>query len=78
MSPLPVDLGEGALLRRLRIEDLEVIWATVDAARERLDPWMPWISGTRTIDDQRGWLESVVEVLVPADLDAADLRLDHV
>lgn len=61
MSPLPVDLGDEASIRRLRIEDLEDIWATVDAARERLDPWMPWIDGTRTIDDQRRWLESVVD-----------------
>jgi ribosomal-protein-serine acetyltransferase len=61
VSPLPVDLGDGALLRRLRMEDLKDIWATVDAARERLDPWMPWIAGTRTIDDQRRWLESVVD-----------------
>ena len=60
MSPLPVDLGEGALLRKLRIEDLDEIWALVDAERGRLGPWMPWIESTRTIDDQRAWLESVV------------------
>jgi ribosomal-protein-serine acetyltransferase len=56
-----VDLGDGALLRRLRIEDLDEIWALVDAERERLGPWMPWIEGTTTIDDQRRWLESVVD-----------------
>jgi ribosomal-protein-serine acetyltransferase len=61
VSPLPADLGDGALVRRLRIEDLEDVWATVSASRERLDPWMPWIDGTRTIDDQRRWLESVVD-----------------
>jgi ribosomal-protein-serine acetyltransferase len=53
VSPLPVavDLGDGALLRKLRIEDLEEIWSLVDAERERLRPWMPWIEGTKTIDD---------------------------
>lgn len=60
MSPLPADLGEGAVVRRLTMDDLGEVWAAVDAARKRLEPWMPWIDGTRTIDDQRRWLESVV------------------
>lgn len=62
MSPLPVavDLGDGVLLRRLRIEDLQEIWALVDAERDRIGPWMPWVEGTTTIDDQRRWLEGVI------------------
>ena len=60
MSPLPVDIGEGAIVRRLTMDDLPQVWATVDASRERLEPWMPWIDGTRTIDDQRRWFESIV------------------
>lgn len=60
MSPLPVDLGEGAILRRLRMDDLEPLWEAVEAERERLDPWMAWIAETRTIDDEREWLEGVV------------------
>ena len=61
MSPLPVYLGDGVVVRRLTMDDLPEVWATVDASRERLEPWMPWIGGTRTIDDQRRWLESVVD-----------------
>ena len=60
MSPLPADLGDGAVLRRLTMDDLDEIWALVDVERPRLEPWMPWTEGTRTIDDQRRWLESVV------------------
>jgi ribosomal-protein-serine acetyltransferase len=60
VSPLPVDLGDGAVLRRLTMDDLDEIWALVDVERPRLEPWMPWTEGTRTIDDQRQWLESVV------------------
>src|SRR5262245_64763215 len=41
--------------------DLPDVWATVDSSRERLEPWMPWIDGTRTIDDQARWLASVVD-----------------
>ena len=60
MSPLPADLGDGAVVRRLTMDDLPDVWATVDGSRTRLEPWMPWIEGTRSIDDQRRWLESVV------------------
>ena len=60
VSPLPADLGEGAVLRRLTMADLDEIWALVELERPRLEPWMPWIDATRTIDDQRKWLEGVV------------------
>ncbi|MGH2635902.1 MAG: GNAT family N-acetyltransferase [Actinomycetota bacterium] len=60
MSPLPADLGDGAVLRRLTIEDLPVIWALVEAERDRIGIWMPWVEVTTTIDDQRRWLEGVV------------------
>ena len=62
MSPLPADLGEGAVLRRLTMADLDEIWALVELERPRLEPWMPWIDATRTIDDQRKWLEGVVQI----------------
>jgi ribosomal-protein-serine acetyltransferase len=60
VSPLPADLGDGAVLRRLTIEDLPVIWALVEAERDRIGVWMPWVEVTTTIDDQRRWLEGVV------------------
>ena len=60
MSPLPADLGDGAILRLLEMSDLEEVWAAVDASRERLEPWMPWIDATRTVDDQLAWLRTVV------------------
>ena len=50
MSPLPADLGDGAVLRRLTMDDLDEIWALVDVERPRLEPWMPWTESTRTID----------------------------
>ncbi|MGZ8604801.1 MAG: hypothetical protein ACXWX9_08625, partial [Actinomycetota bacterium] len=60
MSPLPTGLGDGAVLRRLTLDDLEQVWALVEAERERIGVWMPWVEHTTTIEDQRQWIESVV------------------
>jgi ribosomal-protein-serine acetyltransferase len=61
VSRLPADLGDGALLRRLTLEDLDELWDLVQRERDRLAVWMPWASTleTATIDDEREWLESV-------------------
>jgi ribosomal-protein-serine acetyltransferase len=60
VSPLPVELGDGAVLRRLAMDDLDEVWAAVDRERERLGAWMPFIELTQTIYDERAWLERVV------------------
>ena len=60
MSPLPIDLGDGAILRRLRRDEAPVIFAAVDANRDRLNPWMPWSGDTRTVEDQQAWLDRVL------------------
>jgi ribosomal-protein-serine acetyltransferase len=60
MSPLPIDLGDGALLRRYTLDDLDVLFAAVDENRDRIGTWMPWPEHTRTVEDQRVWLERVV------------------
>jgi ribosomal-protein-serine acetyltransferase len=59
-DPLPIDLGEGALVRRYVLGDLDAIWAVAAGERERLGEWMPWVEGTTSIDVQRAWLEKVV------------------
>ena len=63
-GPRPVrfraDLGDGALLRRYELEDLEEVWTLVDSERERLGPWLPWVEATTTIEVQRAWFEHVV------------------
>ena len=60
MSPLPVELGDGAMLRRLEMGDLDEVWSAVEAERERIGVWMPWVAGTKTIEDERRWLGSVI------------------
>jgi len=59
-SKFQTDLGSGAELRRYSLKDLDAVWALVDAERDRLGPWMPWIASTTTLEHQRTWLARVV------------------
>ncbi len=59
-DPIPVDLGDGAVVRRYTMDDLDAIWAVASGERERLGEWMPWVEGTTTRDVQRAWLEQRV------------------
>ena len=76
MSPLPVDLGDGAVLRRHTVDDAAELYAAVDANRDRLDPWMPWTEQTRSVEDQRTWLETVTAN--PKDLAGCGVYVDGV
>ena len=60
VDPLPIDLRDGAVVRRYVMDDLDAIWAVASGERERLGEWMPWVEGTTSIDVQRDWLEKVV------------------
>ena len=66
MSPLPVDLGDGAILRRLVLDDLEDLWAVVERERERIGAWMPWVALTPTIDDERRGSSPSVRTSAPS------------
>lgn len=59
-DPLPIDLGDGADVRRFVMDDLDAIWAVASGERERLGEWMPWVETNTSIDVQRSWLEKVV------------------
>jgi ribosomal-protein-serine acetyltransferase len=59
VSPLPVDLGGGLLLRLYTMADLEDVWAVIEAERDRLEPFMPLISLVRTIEEEREWFARV-------------------
>lgn len=74
MSPLPIDLGDGAVLRRYTLDDLDLLFSAVDENRDRIGTWMPWPEHTRTVEDQRVWLERVVAD--EENLDGTGLWLD--
>jgi ribosomal-protein-serine acetyltransferase len=74
VRPLPIEVAPGAVVRGLTMDDLEAIWELVQVERDRLGPWMPWIEITRSIDDERAWLESVTKD--PMSLDGAGIFVD--
>lgn len=51
------DLGEGAELRSLEPEDAEAVFAVIDANRERLRRWFPWVAPTVSAADTREFIE---------------------
>ncbi len=71
---LPVDLGDGATVRRYVMDDLEALWAAASAERERIGAWMPWVEGTTSVEVQREWLTKVVND--PASLDGCGIFVD--
>jgi ribosomal-protein-serine acetyltransferase len=74
VSPFPLDLGDGVVLRLLRVEDAEEVFAVAGANRDRLAPWMPWAGRTNSVEEQRVWLRNVSSD--PDDLDGVGIFVD--
>ncbi|HSM01199.1 MAG TPA: GNAT family protein [Acidimicrobiia bacterium] len=51
------DLGHGVIARPFRSSDAAAVFAAVDAERERLAEWMPWVWTSTTLDDSRRFVE---------------------
>lgn len=59
MSRPLLDLGDGIEVRFLEPRDAEDVFAVIDANRDRLRPWMPWVDPTLGPDDTRAFIERV-------------------
>jgi ribosomal-protein-serine acetyltransferase len=51
------DLGDGVELRSLEPEDAEVLFAVIEADRERLRRWFPWVDPTVSPAEPRAFIE---------------------
>jgi ribosomal-protein-serine acetyltransferase len=58
---LPRDLGDGLVLHETTAGDAAEAYAAVDADRERLREWFPWVDATASVDLERKFL-SMIEV----------------
>jgi ribosomal-protein-serine acetyltransferase len=54
-------LDDLTALRPAVIEDADLLFAVVDANRDHLRRWLPWLDGSTRIEDTRAFLASVVE-----------------
>jgi ribosomal-protein-serine acetyltransferase len=51
------DLGNGIELRSLEPEDAEAVFAAIEADRERLRRWFPWVDRTASPAEPRAFIE---------------------
>lgn len=73
---LPIDLGGGAVLQATTLGDAEDAFAVVDAERERLREWLPWVDDTIDVEVERNFLASVEQVNATGTGLHATLRVD--
>lgn len=73
---LPRDLGDGLVLHASTAGDAEEALAVVDAERERLAEWLPWVDLTTTVDTYRTFLEQVEAAAREGGAIYVTLRLD--
>jgi ribosomal-protein-serine acetyltransferase len=61
-SVLPLDLGGGLVLTASTESDAAAAYAVVDAERDRLREWLPWVDGTVDETVERDFLRSIEQV----------------
>jgi ribosomal-protein-serine acetyltransferase len=54
-----LDLGDGIEVRYLEPNDAEEMFGVIDANRDRLRAWMPWVDPTQGPADTRAFIERV-------------------
>jgi ribosomal-protein-serine acetyltransferase len=57
VNPIEWDLGGGAVIRTLALDDAQELFDLVESNRERLRPWMPWEPMTKGPADTRRFIE---------------------
>lgn len=58
-AALPIDLGDGVVLAPTTAADAAEAYAVVDAERDRLRQWLPWVDSTRDVDTERSFLRGL-------------------
>lgn len=55
---LRIAVDDGVELRPWRLEDAELLYVTVEANRERLAEWLPWLSSMQSAADEAGFIRT--------------------
>jgi ribosomal-protein-serine acetyltransferase len=75
-SGLPLDLGDGLVLHATTTADAEEAYEVVEAERERLREWLPWVDGTIDVEVERDFLRTVEQADAAGSGLHATIRLD--
>jgi ribosomal-protein-serine acetyltransferase len=57
VNPISWPIDGEAVIRTYTPDDADTVFSAVEAERERLSPWMPWVRTTRTSADTRAFIE---------------------
>jgi ribosomal-protein-serine acetyltransferase len=57
VNPIRWPIDDDAVVRTFAPDDAEMLFELVEANRDRLDRWMPWVEGTRSPADTRRFIE---------------------
>jgi ribosomal-protein-serine acetyltransferase len=67
VKPIYWPLGDDAFIRTFAVDDADVLFDLIESERERLDRWFPWTTHSRTVEDQRTWIQRCLDA--PANYD---------
>jgi ribosomal-protein-serine acetyltransferase len=73
---LPLDLGGGLALLATTAADADEAFAVIDAERDRLRDWLPWVDGTVDVSVEREFLRGIEAVNAVGGGLHATLRFD--
>lgn len=54
------EIDKDLTLTLMQINDAEELFHLTDASRDYLREWLPWVDGTTTVDDSRGFIEHTI------------------
>lgn len=61
MDNLEINVNENLILRTFKLEDADRLFYLVDSSRLQLREWLPWVDNTKSPDDSRKFIETVIE-----------------
>ncbi|WP_137624719.1 GNAT family N-acetyltransferase [Lactiplantibacillus pingfangensis] len=63
-------------LKPTEVADAEPLFDLVDANRQHLKPWMPWVDATATVADERHFIETMLTKQAKAEVFIATIVVD--
>lgn len=51
-------------LKLLTVQDADEVFTLTDTSRPHLRQWLPWVDGTKTVDDTRSFIQTTLNQFV--------------